>query len=271
MRKLIIYALMVLIGTGAFAKTKIVTSIYPIADIVSNIVKDKAEVHFIIPVNANPHTFEPTPKQAKLIEDADIFIGVSKYFDGWVEKFLKKGTKRMYLLNKPANPHIWLSFTKGQMVVSLIRNFMVKIDYKNRNFYRKNAREYASLIAKKYVDIRKKFESLSNKAVIQYHPAWEYLGKDLKINIVGTIYTGTGKKVTIKHLTDILEIAKQRKVKAILCGLGTKDKVIDIYVKELKAQKVELDTMGNPKKQDRNSYLKLLEFNCERIYKALSK
>ncbi len=271
MRRLIFLFVIGLITTTGFAKMRIVTSIFPIADITKNIVKDKAEVNFIIPAEANPHTFEPTPKQAKMIADADVFIGVSKQFDGWVEKFLKKDAKKIYILNKPVNPHIWLSFTKSQLIVSSIRNFLVEIDYKNRNFYRKQSREYAAEIAKLYQKYLKKFSALKNKSVIQYHPAWDYLAADLKLEIAGTIYTGKGKKATIKHLTEILEIAKKRKTKAILCGLGVKDKVIDIYVQELKGEKVELDTTGNPDIENRNSFLKMLTFNAERIFKALSK
>ena len=270
MKKLFIYLLIIFFTFSGFAKTKVVTSIFPIADIVSNIVKDKAEVNFVIPVNANPHTFEPTPTQAKTIAEADIFIGVSKQFDGWMEKFLKKGAKKYYLLNKPANPHIWLSFRKGIEIVSTVRLIFMKLDKKNLHFYDNNAREYMKQINEVYKVYLDKFTKLKSKNIIQYHPAWEYLAMDLKLKVIGTIYTGESKRVSIQHLTNILNRAKKMGCDALVCSFKTKDKVIDIYEKELNIKRVELDPIGNPESKDKNSYLNILIYNCENIYQALS-
>ncbi|BBB32553.1 zinc transport system substrate-binding protein [Thermotomaculum hydrothermale] len=270
MKKLIIYPLIILFAFGGFAKTKVVTSIFPIADIVSNIVKDKADVKYVIPVNANPHTFEPTPEQAKIIAQADVFIGVSKQFDGWIEKFLKKDAKKYYLQRRPANPHIWLSFIWGNQIISNIKLIFMKLDPKNKKFYTANAIKYSRELSEIHKVYFAKFKSLKTKNVIQYHPAWEYLAKDLKLNIIGTIYTGESKRVSIAHLTSILKIGKKRGADALLCRLNTKDKVIDIYERELKLKRVELDPIGDPKSKDRNSYINLLIYNCEKIYQALN-
>ncbi len=271
MKRILMCFLIALMTTGGFAKTKVITSIFPVADIVSNIVKDKAEVKFAIPVNANPHTFEPTPKQAKMIADADIFIGISKQFDGWMEKFLKKDAKVYYILKRPANPHIWLSFRKSYSIITTTKRIFVKLDKKNLHFYEKNAREYAREINEVYKVYLDKFSKLNSKNIIQYHPAWEYLAIDLKLKTIGVIYTGESKRVKIQQLTEILERGKKFGADALLCRIGTKDKIIDIYKRELNLKVVELDPIGDPNSKDRNTYLNLMIFNCERIYQALSR
>ena len=270
MKKVFIYLLVILFAINGFAKTKVVTSIFPLADIISNIVKDKAEVNYVIPVNANPHTFEPTPEQAKIIAQADIFIGVSKQFDGWMEKFLKKRTKKYYLLKQPQNPHIWLSFMRGYKIISSVGYIFMKIDPKNKKFYISTTRKYLRKFQEIYKSYFDKFSKLKHKNIIQYHPAWSYLATELKLNTIGIIYTGESKRTSIQHLTEILDRGKKEGCNALLCRIGTKDKVIDIYEKELKLKRVELDPIGNPKSKDRNTYLNLMIFNCEKIYKALS-
>ncbi len=269
MKKFFIYFLIVLFSVSGFSKVKVVTSIFPVADIVSNIARGKVEVNFVIPPNANPHNFEPTPEQAKIIAEADIFIGISKQFDGWIEKFLKKDAKKYFLLRKPKNPHIWLSLTKGYKLSSNISLILMKNDPVNKKIYIASSRDYQKQIQEIYRIYLKKFEKLKSKKVIQYHPAWEYLANDLKLRIIGTIYTGDSKRVSIQHLTNILNRAKKEGCNAILCSLNTKDKVINIYQKELGIKKVELDPIGNPESKDRNSYLNLLIYNCEKIYQAL--
>ncbi len=270
MKKIFIYLLLTILTFNGFAKIKVITSIFPIADIVSNVVKDKAEVNFAIPVNANPHTFEPTPEQAKLIAQADVFIGISKEFDGWMEKFLKKDAKTYYLLKIPQNPHIWLSFQKGDLIIHQIRRFFKQIKKKKKKVYLTNAKSYAKKLKKIYIQYYNKFQKIKHKNIIQYHPAWEYLAMELNLKTIGIIYSGTMQRVSIGHLTEILNRGKKEGVDAILCSLNTKDKVIGIYEKELQTKRVELDPIGNPKSKDRNTYLKLLIYNCEKIYQALS-
>ena len=270
MKKFLIYAFAIFFVFSGFAKTKVVTSIFPVADIISNVVKDKAEVNYVIPVNANPHTFEPTPEQAKLIAQADVFIGVSRQFDGWMEKFLKKDAKKYYLLKQPQNPHIWLSFMQGYKIISTVGYIFMKIDPKNKKFYISTTRKYTNELQRTFKVYFEKFSKLKNKNIIQYHPAWDYLATELKLNTIGIIYTGESNRVSIQHLTNILNRGKKEGCDALLCRIGTKDKVIDIYEKELKLKRVELDPIGNPQSKDRNTYLKLMIFNCEKIYKALS-
>ena len=270
MKKFFIYAVAILFVFSGFAKTKVVTSIFPLADIISNVVKDKAEVNYVIPVNANPHTFEPTPEQAKIIAQADVFIGVSKQFDGWMEKFLKKGAKKYYILKKPQNPHIWLSFRGGYKIIQTVGLIFMQIDPKNKKFYISTIRNYSKQLNEIYKVYFEKFDKLKNKNIIQYHPAWDYLATEFKLQTIGIIYTGESKRASIQHLTNILNRGKKEGCDALLCRIGTKDKVIDIYEKELKLKRVELDPIGDPKSKDRNTYLNLMIFNCEKIYKALS-
>ncbi len=272
MKKLIINLLFFMFTASLFAnKPLIVTSVFPVKDLVSRVTKDRADVKFVIPVGANPHTFEPTPLQAKIIENADIFIGVSRQFDGWIEKYLNKNAKVFYIMKGSKNPHIWLSFSTACGVVYSTYHFLSKIDPKNKEFYHKNYLNYAKEIQETRIKYFKKFLKLKEVPVIQYHPAWEYLARDLNLRIIATIYPTNNKIVSIKTLTTILKLAQKVKARGILCSLNTKDKVIDVYLNEVKGlKKIELDPIGDPDSKDRNSFLKLMEFNCERIYRALS-
>ncbi len=62
---------------------KIITTIYPLADIAGQIGGEKVEVSYLLPAGSSPHTYEPTVEQARLVERADLFIYVGADLDNW--------------------------------------------------------------------------------------------------------------------------------------------------------------------------------------------
>ncbi len=64
----------------------VVTTIYPVADIVKQLGGEKVAVSYLLPAGASPHTYEPTVDQARLIADAQLFIYVGASLDQWAFK-----------------------------------------------------------------------------------------------------------------------------------------------------------------------------------------
>jgi zinc transport system substrate-binding protein len=62
---------------------KAATSIFPIADIASNVAGDEVEVITILPSGASPHTYEPTAAQQAELSDVDVLFVVGAEFDDW--------------------------------------------------------------------------------------------------------------------------------------------------------------------------------------------
>lgn len=62
---------------------RIVTTIYPLADIAGRLGGDKVEVSYLLPAGSSPHTYEPTVEQARLMVQADLLIFVGADLDNW--------------------------------------------------------------------------------------------------------------------------------------------------------------------------------------------
>ena len=73
--------------TNAIAIT--VTTIYPQYSIAREIAKDKANVKMLLKPGQEMHSYEPSPKDIKEIQDADIFIYNGGHSDAWVDEMLK--------------------------------------------------------------------------------------------------------------------------------------------------------------------------------------
>ncbi|BBI35724.1 metal ABC transporter substrate-binding protein [Cohnella abietis] len=68
-------------------KLKIVATFYPMVEFTKQVAGDHAEVVGLIPSGAEPHDWEPSPKDVAAIQKADVFV-YNGIVESWVEKTL---------------------------------------------------------------------------------------------------------------------------------------------------------------------------------------
>jgi zinc transport system substrate-binding protein len=283
-------------------KMRIAVSIFPICNIVKNIAGDKAEVFFIVPAGANPHTFESSPSDVKKISNAGYFIGVDKNFDGWIEKYLSKESGKFYLIREDAfrmyefnkntghdekghsgnkknmhddeggiNPHIWLTFRGGKLIAESVSKYLSEIDKPNAEYYKKNLRLYSEKLDSADKAAEGKFKKLKFKKFIQWHPSWNYFAADYGLEITGAIESGHSSEASVKTMKELAVNAKKNNVKIIIIDLELKNRAADALASEIDGRLVRLDSIGSPSKSGRSDYIELMNYNAEIIYNELGR
>ncbi len=81
------------------ADLNVVTTIYPLADVIGELGGDKVKVSYLLPAGASPHTYEPTVEQALLIEQAQLFIHVGAGLDNWAVKLAEASGSGLVLVD----------------------------------------------------------------------------------------------------------------------------------------------------------------------------
>ena len=102
-KKILITCAMLVTAACAFAKTKIVTTIFPeydwVKEILGNNIKD-AELTLLIGNGVDLHSYQPSIQDVAKISTADVFIYVGGESDGWVADALKNAkNKNMKVIN----------------------------------------------------------------------------------------------------------------------------------------------------------------------------
>ena len=69
-------------GSG---KLKVVTTLFPYYDFVRQVAGERVELSMVIPAGMDSHSFEPTPKDIRMIQNADILIANGGTMELWVE------------------------------------------------------------------------------------------------------------------------------------------------------------------------------------------
>ncbi len=103
LKKILIAAAVFGMAAASFAKTKIVTTIFPEYDWVKEITGNKAkdsEITMLLGNGVDLHSYQPSIQDIAKISTADIFIYVGGESDDWVEDALKNAkNKNMKVIN----------------------------------------------------------------------------------------------------------------------------------------------------------------------------
>lgn len=258
----------------------IATSIFPIYDITKNIADDKMDVFFVIPIGANPHTYEPIPSTVKKLRNIRLFIGVHNELDGWIKHYLTEQTIIKFLEEEQehedeghyhSNPHIWLTVKGAKKLAVNIADYFSDIDAKNAHYYKENLHTYLKELDALDKKIAALFENIKNKKFIQWHPAWDFMAEDYGLEIVGCIEKGHGYEPSIKEFENLMDKARNEKAKVIVIGLNVESKATEALAREIDGMLVRLDSIGDPKVKEKSSYTQLMYYNANILSESLKK
>lgn len=279
---LLIVILLLLMGcTPKHSNTPtIAATIFPLQDITHNITQKP--VLTVIPAGANPHTFTPTPSLVKQLIRAELVIAISPEFDGWITKYVPK-SKVLFLQksdhtgdhhaghNHSKNPHIWLTPTQGIAIAIKVQQKLCTLKKENCATYQKNLTAFKAQLNKLSTELTQKLLPIKGKGFIQWHPAWNQFAKTFQFNILNTVEHGHGDSPSVKHFHGIIESGQKEKPAGLLVGINQNSAASETLIKELSIPKIKLDSIGGSSFPDRNSYIKLLQYNSNMILKGVSK
>src|SRR5690606_25815585 len=77
----------------AEGKVIVIATIFPLADWARNIGGDRVYVETLLPANASPHTFDPAPREMRLVSHSSLFLKAGLQMDDWGASLVKSAGK----------------------------------------------------------------------------------------------------------------------------------------------------------------------------------
>ncbi len=256
--------------------TSVIASIFPVSDIARNIAGDSITVDYAVPANANPHSYEPDPSTVKKLRGAAVFIGVHRELDGWIEKFLPRSARKIYLADifgkhgHHDNPHFWLSVQKAKIIASSLRDSLTLLYPEKSRTFDANLAAYHRDLDALDVRIAALFSGIQIRGFIQRHPAWDYFAADYGLIITGTVESGHGDSPSLREFRALAEKARRRGVTIVVADLGEPGGTAMSLVAEIGGHIVQLDGIGDPAVPEKSSYIAMMEDNAKRLAAALA-
>lgn len=251
------------------AQVNVTTSILPTKFFVEKIAGDDAKISTMVVDGANPHTYEPRPAQMKELENSEIYFGVggTEFDNVWVEKFKKQYPKIKFVdtasgIEKMKNhdhdedhddhdehdhhgkfdPHVWmdpvLAKTQAQNILNALKEKYPADAAKFDENFAKFVKELDELDA--YA--KEKLGALNGGKFLIYHPALGYFAH--RYNLEELSVEIEGKEPKPAELKELINTAKEEKIKTIFIAKGFPTKAAQTIAKETSANVVKIDILS---------------------------
>lgn len=274
-------------------KIKVITSLYPLAEFVRAIGKEKVEVFSLTPPGIEPHEFNPTPQDRVAMEQSQLFVFIGAGFEPWVERILPDVEKvvtvevsRGFSLlpavaqeeseevdeNNLFDAHILADPVLVQGIVDKIAQELSTIDQTNANFYKENAFSYKVDLENLDNRFKSGLASCQKRDFVTSHVAFAYLAKRYELTQI-PIAGLSEEDPSPAKLAEIVELIKRKNIDYLFMeSLIGNQKLTETISKETGAKTLVLNPPEDMTIEDVESgkdYLSRMKENLENLRLAL--
>jgi zinc transport system substrate-binding protein len=271
-------------------RLNVVTTFYPMYYFAKQVAGDSADVTLLIPNGVEPHDWEPTAKDMASIQDADVFVYNSRYFETWTDKVLKsidtsklsvtEAANRIKLINGAGekgnnnkDPHVWLSPVLAKQEVDTITKAFVQKDPKNKDNYQKNADAFKAKLDDVDQLYRDTISKAPTKEFVTQHAAFGYLAKEYGLTQIAIAGLSPDVEPTLGKLAELAKLTKEKHIKIIYFEGMTSSKVAQTLANEIGAKTEVLNPLEGLTKSDQKQgldYLGVMKNNLKSLEKSLN-
>ena len=282
---------------GEGDRMEVVTTIFPLADMIARLGGEKIRVSCLLPPGASPHSFEPTAKQARETARASLFVYMGGALDDWAVKIAGEGAERQLNLYRKAladgwdpsgaippeergphnfetrhNPHLWLDpLTVRDYLCPALTEALVEMDRANGDYYRSNLGSYQAELTALDGLIRTELSAVTTRSFISVHAAWHYFAARYDLEEAAVISEFPGQEPPAAWLAELLDLCRDHQIKVVSVEPQFSPAVAEMIARETGGQVALLDPLGGAGQPQKDSYLNLMRYNTAVLKDALSK
>ena len=186
----------------------ILTSATFLADITRNVAGERLDVESLLPVGADPHSYQPTPHDvAKIVQSKLLIINGAEY-EHFLEQLLENAEGEREVVEASAglspridagsehgvDPHLWLDPNNVITYVENIREALTHFDPDGAALYKSNADAYAYVAQLKDLDgwINEQVSQIApeKRLLVTNHEALGYFADRYGFTVIGAIVPG---------------------------------------------------------------------------------
>lgn len=214
-----------------------------LSDIVKQIGGKHVHVNTMIRPGGDPHSFEPSPHDSKLLLQADIMFVSGLGLEGWLDRFVKSsGYQREIIIaskgintqqtkedgKKITDPHAWNSMKNGVLYATNVMNHLIKIDPKNEDYFRHRGMKYIQKLKKLNLWAKKQFASvpLEKRKVLISHDAFGYFQHEYGVIFLAPIGSSATAEASAKDVASLIKQIKQSKVSTYFVDNQTDSRLV---------------------------------------------
>ncbi len=181
----------------------ILTSTTFLADITRNVAGDRLTVESLLPVGADPHSYQPTPQDAAKVADSKLLIVNGMEYEHFLESLLENSGGERDVIEASADispradaesehgvdPHMWLNPNLVSAYVENIQEGLTRFDPEGAAVYQSNAKAYIAELQNLDAWIVEQVSQVpqERRLLVTNHEALGYFAERYGFTTVGTV------------------------------------------------------------------------------------
>ena len=160
------------------AAVVVAVSVAPLGDLVEAVGGDRVTTVVALPSGADPHTFEPSPRQMASLEGADLAVSVGGGGLPWEESLLGDADRPALELvpsETGRDPHAWIDLALVADLVPRLVEALADADPGGEAVYRERGAALATAIEELRDEVAARLSPYAGRAYFVDHPAWSRL------------------------------------------------------------------------------------------------
>lgn len=224
----------------------ITTSFSVLGDIIANIIGDRGQVEYIVPIGEEPHEYEPVPSDFRKVSDSDVFYVNGLDLEEWLEKILSNvtdteivevshGVMPISLVGDDEDdPHAWLSVKNVIIYVENIVTDLIQRDPAGESIYRANADAYLAELEALDQWIVEQLAHIptEQRVIVVSENAFKYFGEAYGFHTEGIWEINSHEEGTPQQISRIVELVKDRNIPAIFVETTVDTRFMDAVSRE---------------------------------------
>lgn len=274
--------------SDAAKKPLIVSSASIFADMASAIGGDLINSVSIVPIGGDPHIYEPTPGDVRVLLQADLILQNGLTFEGWIKDLItNSGSKAPVMtitegitpitseLHKNAtDPHAWMEPVNGKIYAENIKKALLQLLPEHHAQIEMQYDRYIARLDELDQYIRENLARIDSgkRILITSHDSFHYYGRRYGLRLESVLGTSTDADVRTSDLMRLNEVIQTYKIPVVFIESTINPKLL----KQVAADngisiggKLYSDSLGD-KDSPAGTYLDMVRYNTDVIVGGLT-
>jgi manganese/iron transport system substrate-binding protein len=276
-------------------KLRVVTSTGIHLDLVRQVGGDRVDAFSIVPAGADPHTYQPTPRDIQSLQGTKVAIwnglGLDATAQALVDAQSLPGLTTIILSNgsepiaggedededdhaghaeeSGGNPHMWLDPTLAIHYVETIRDTLAAADPTNAATYQQNAAAYSALIADLDTWAMGQMATIpaAHRKLVTFHDAFPYLARHYGLELVGVVLKSPGREPSAQEVATLVTEIEQYQIPTVYAEPQFNARILELAARDagIQVKRLYSDAFDDQVK----TYLDLMRYDVTSLVEGL--
>ncbi len=286
--------------TASTGKLKVLATTTLVGDVVQHIGGEKIDLHVLLPVGADPHSFEPTPQDIAYLAAAEVVFANGAGLEEFLSRLMENVSSESVLISlsdgldlieaaheaetaeghahENGDPHVWMDPRAWSAAAGLIAEKLIAHDPAGEPVFRRNLATLKARIAALDAYAERAIATIPERqrVLVTAHDAFNYFARRYGIEVLGIQGLSTESEAGVRRIQELVDVLVERRIPAVFVETSVSDRNVLALVEGAAARGHRVvvggslfsDAMGDPGSYE-GTYVGMIDHNVTTIVRAL--